>query len=171
MNTPAKDKSYGEMTHQVSKLPPAKVAANIAALNFDALKSKLQDLTHGLVWSERKVERVELMYRRFLFLQTTSPKTVVPTKDIDEFWHGHILDTQKYPVDCQKAFGFFLHHFPYFGMRGGDDAQKLQEAFERSRTLYENTFGETYTTNPTAVTVPATEAVSSNDGARCSSCG
>ena len=54
----------------------------------------------------------------------------------------HILDTRKYAEDCDKLFGYFLHHFPYFGMRGDDDRNDLQEAFTRSQSLMMQTFGE-----------------------------
>src|SRR5581483_9524182 len=63
-------------------------------------------------------------------------------RDIDTFWHGHILDTMKYAEDCQNVFGFFLHHFPYFGLRGEEDATKLAEAGKTMHRLYEREFGE-----------------------------
>ncbi|MDO8483189.1 MAG: hypothetical protein Q7S86_05235 [bacterium] len=157
---------YGQMEHQVSQFAPETVRINIDALDFAAIKQKLQDPHHGLGWDKSKVDRIELMYRRFLFLQTTTPDAIVPTTDIDDFWHQHILDTRKYPRDCQNAFGFLLHHFPYFGLRGGDDARKLEEAFERSGTLYENTFGETYAADPAARSINR-----SGDSTSCSSCG
>jgi hypothetical protein len=40
-------------------------------------------------------------------------------------------------------FGYFLHHFPYFGMRGEDDAAALRAASERMHEIYEREFGET----------------------------
>ena len=58
------------------------------------------------------------------------------------FWHCHILDTKKYADDCQHALGFFLHHFPYFGMRGEEDSQNLRRAFEETLTLIEREYGE-----------------------------
>jgi hypothetical protein len=39
-------------------------------------------------------------------------------------------------------FGYFLHHFPYFGMRGEDDAAALRAASERMHEIYEREFGE-----------------------------
>jgi hypothetical protein len=47
----------------------------------------------------------------------------------------------KYAADCQEAFGYFLHHFPYIGMRGEDDEQAQERAGQRMRELYEATFG------------------------------
>jgi hypothetical protein len=47
-------------------------------------------------------------------------------KIVDEIWHQHILDTHAYHRDCDAIFGSYLHHFPYFGMRGDADAQALR---------------------------------------------
>lgn len=170
--TPPSKINFGEIKHRVSELPPDTVRKNIDVINFDAVKFKLRNYEHGLGWNEEKTNRVELMYRRFLFLQTTSPETVVPTNDIDQFWHQHILDTQKYPTDCQKAFGFYLHHFPYFGLRGEDDNRNLQWAFERSGTLYESMYGEAYATVPSApISSPAITVINSSDDDKCAGCG
>ena len=57
-------------------------------------------------------------------------------------WHYHILDTEAYAVDCEKAFGRFLHHFPYFGMRGDDDAMALADAYDWTLSTYREVFGE-----------------------------
>mgnify|MGYP007080232198 CR=1 FL=1 len=43
--------------------------------------------------------------------------------------------------DCEAFFGKFLHHFPYWGMRGDDDAKDLQDSFARTLELYESTIG------------------------------
>jgi len=95
-------------------------------------------------WSlEQALHAVE-EYRRFLFLTVSRPEAIVPTEFVDAVWHAHILDTAKYRVDCQEAFGFFLDHFPYFGMRGEDDQRTLQKTFEATAGLYERTFGGTY---------------------------
>jgi len=40
------------------------------------------------------------------------------------------------------VFGCFLHHFPYFGMRGEDDAANLRAAGKNMHSLYEREFGE-----------------------------
>jgi hypothetical protein len=60
---------------------------------------------------------------------------------VDKFWHGHILDTLKYAEDCDVIFGRFLHHFPYFGMRGAEDAANLARAGEVTQRLYLQEFG------------------------------
>src|SRR5437763_7529079 len=91
------------------------VLAGIQALDLDGIKLKLMDAEEGQGWSREYADRVEIAYRRFLALMAKYPEeTIAPTKDVDKFWHGHILNTMKYGRDCENVFGYFLHHFPYF---------------------------------------------------------
>ncbi|MEA3195458.1 MAG: hypothetical protein QOD26_3791 [Betaproteobacteria bacterium] len=123
--------------------PVEQVLAAIDALDLDCIKLKLMDAEEGHGWSREYAGQMELAYRRFLALMTKFPEeTMAPTKDIDKFWHGHILDTMKYAEDCERVFGYFLHHFPYFGMRGEQDAKNLESAADRLHALYEREFGE-----------------------------
>lgn len=112
-------------------------------LDLDPIKVKLTDPNHGEGWSHEKVEMVATLYRHFLTLIRENPNTpIVPTEAIDEFWHYHVLDTAKYAEDCDEYFGYFVHHFPYLGLRGDDDVKRLAEAFETTKNLYEKRFGE-----------------------------
>jgi len=52
------------------------------------------------------------------------------------------LDTRAYRDDCQRVFGFFYDHFPYFGMRDEDDAADLHDSYERTLELHGLNFGE-----------------------------
>jgi len=36
----------------------------------------------------------------------------MPSRAVDEAWHGLILCTARYSVFCKKAYGQFLHHHP-----------------------------------------------------------
>jgi hypothetical protein len=117
--------------------------AAIQALDLDPIKFKLMDPEEGQGWSREYVEQMAIEYKRFLTLSVKYPEeTIAPSKDVDKFWHGHILDTMKYVEDCQNVFGYFLHHFPYFGMRGEEDAANLAEAGKTTNRLYEKEFGE-----------------------------
>src|SRR5258708_7965918 len=119
------------------------VVAAIQALDLDPIKLKVMDAEEGQGWTREYVDRMELAYKRFLTLLVRFPdETIAPTKDVDKFWHGHILDTIKYADDCQNVFGYFLHHFPYFGMRGEEDAANLRTAGKNMHALYEREFGE-----------------------------
>ena len=129
------------MTQEIR--PVGQVLAAIDALDLDCIKLKLMDHEEGHGWSREYADKIEIAYRRFLALMVKFPEqTLAPTKDIDKFWHGHILDTMKYAEDCESAFGYFLHHFPYFGMRGEEDAKNLQTAADQLHVLYELEFGE-----------------------------
>ncbi|SRR5258706_5369030 len=120
-----------------------RVLAAIEALDLDCIKLKLMDAEEGQGWSREYAEQMALAYKRFLALMVKFPEqTIAPTKDVDKFWHGHILDTLKYAEDCENIFGYFLHHFPYFGMRGEQDAANLRAAAENMHALYEREFGE-----------------------------
>lgn len=126
------------------------ISTDVELLNFGMLKLKLQDPDEGPGWTREQCDAVEVEYRRFLTLKLMYPDTdIVPHQEVDVFWHQHILDTQQYAEDCEKVFGQFLHHFPYFGMRGKEDAQNLMIAFEETKRLYEMHFGESYIDNST----------------------
>lgn len=113
------------------------------ALDLEPIMVKLMDPEEGEAWSLEKVRRVAEWYQRFLFLNALYPdRPIVPTKEIDTFWHYHILDTQKYAEDCQNTFGRFLHHFPYFGMRGEQDRQNLLNASKNTWELFRKHFNE-----------------------------
>jgi hypothetical protein len=131
------------MHTKTSDRPVEQVVAAIHALDLDPIKFKLMDHEEGEGWSREHVDHVEIAYRRFLVLLATHPEeTLAPSKEVDKFWHGHILDTLKYAEDCDKVFGCFLHHFPYFGMRGAEDAANLARAAETTQALYVRQFGD-----------------------------
>lgn len=115
--------------------------AAFEALDLNPIKTKLMHEASGEGWSEARANAVETEYRRFLFLMKKYPDAgASPTVDVDTFWHYHILDTMKYARDCEAAFGFFLHHYPYVGMVSGTEGEHVQ-AGERMRALYEAEFG------------------------------
>ena len=117
--------------------------ASVEHLDLGPIKVKLMELEEGEGWTVAQVNAVEIWYKRFLYLNLKYPSdSVVPTKAIDTFWHYHILDTQKYFADCNKVFGAYFHHFPYFGMRGADDARALSNAFDATTDLFLAEFGE-----------------------------
>lgn len=122
----------------------ANLRARIWKLDFEPIIIKLMDKIEGKGWDlDTALSAVE-EYRRFLFLTVGFPDTIVPTEFVDAVWHAHILDTIKYADDCNKTFGFFLHHFPYFGMRGVADQMTLQNTFAATASLYEKQFGSPY---------------------------
>ena len=118
------------------------VEADIAAIDMEMVNMKLGDKDEGNDWTKPQADEAELEYKRFLTLSKRHGKGIVPTKQIDVIWHCHILDTRAYHQDSQKIFGGYFHHYPYFGMRGEQDAKDLEGAFRRTQKLYQEAFGE-----------------------------
>lgn len=118
---------------------------DIHNLDFSMVSKKLQDPDEGKGWTPTETDIVEADYKRFLALKREYPeKDIVPNQLVDAFWHAHILDTAKYAKDCEAIFGFFLHHFPYFGMNGPEDAENLKDAFAETCQLFSLHFGIEY---------------------------
>ena len=136
--------------HEVTSADADSVMKLIDTIDLSMVKKKLMDEEEGQGWSEEYTDYVELRYRRYLCMLQLSPiGDAVPTRDIDLYWHQHILDTRAYADDCNRVFGMFIHHFPYFGMRGDEDAKNLQDSFEATKILYATLFGADYCSSPT----------------------
>lgn len=114
----------------------------IVNLDLEPIMVKAMDFEEGFGWTLEFTQQIAAEYKKFLTLCLENPSLpVVPSSLVDKFWHLHILDTQKYQEDCDQIFGYFLHHFPYFGMRSEQDAKNLQQAWSDSCSLYRKRFG------------------------------
>lgn len=146
----------------------------IAELDLEPIKFKLMHQTFGEGWSRARADAIDLEYRRFLYLQYANPnQSSSPTADVDTFWHYHILDTLKYAADCDQAFGYFMHHYPYLGLLDSDEVDSDTKAAERTRVLYEATFGEPYIRAEVYGAQDASDGTardSSAEAARCQPC-
>ena len=110
-------------------------------LDLRAIAYQLMHCEKGERWSFEQTNQAIVHYSMFLCLIYLYPnRKLVPTKEIDRVWHHHILDTMKYAQDCEMLFGRFIHHFPYFGKRGGVDKQNLHGAFAETQTLFQEHF-------------------------------
>jgi hypothetical protein len=113
------------------------------ALDLSGVRWKLSDPEEGPGHSPEDLDLMETEYRKFLALRLVHPDVdIVPCKLVDEIWHQHILDTAAYREDCDAIFGHFVDHFPYFGMRGEEDAQALENAYTDTLRRYRGAFGE-----------------------------
>lgn len=93
-------------------------------------------------WTLERANQVEPQYKAFLFLIGSKVKAeFVPTFDIDEMWHTHILDTRKYMVDCAWHFGEYVHHYPYLGMKDFDDRSRAEGLFAATCATISDAFG------------------------------
>jgi len=130
-------------TERISELiHERKTDPTVAAIDLSMVKMKLQDPDEGLGWTVEQCESAEIEYKRYLHLCKVHGKGIVPNKIQDQMWHYHILDTRAYHKDCEELFGYYMHHFPYFGMRGEEDAKNLENSFYKTKELYEQAFGE-----------------------------
>ena|ERR1039457_779675 len=112
-------------------------------LDLSNIRMKLADPDEGKGYDMDDLDLLETEYRKFLALRLAYPEMdVVPCKIVDEMWHQHILDTAAYRQDCEAIFGRFLDHFPYFGMRGEEDARALNDAYFETIERYRKAFGE-----------------------------
>lgn len=119
----------------------------IAHLDLEPIKFKIIHQDDGECITIEEVDVMALEYKRFLILNAKlhyagKVMSLVPTKGVDKFWHFHILDTQKYAEDCAYCLGYFLHHFPYLGLRGEADKQRLRDEYRESIKIYKEVFGE-----------------------------
>ncbi|HEY9708812.1 MAG TPA: glycine-rich domain-containing protein-like [Oculatellaceae cyanobacterium] len=114
----------------------------LESLDLELIAQKLMHSNHTQGWTQKEVDRAIARYKMFLHLLYLYPNTIiVPTQEIDQVWHQHILDTRKYAQDCQWLFGYFVHHCPDFGMGDDDQKQALETAFSDTRTLFAEHFG------------------------------
>lgn len=115
----------------------------IDALDLEPVVYKLMHPEPGAdALSLAQADRDVAMYRYFWKLCLLEPgATLVPSRELDNVWHTHMLDTAKYRADCDWVFGSFLDHFPYFGFRGVDDRLAWQQGFVSTRQLFRDHFG------------------------------
>ncbi len=105
----------------------------------------LADIVNRMVkvhkWPLHIADIVSIQYRNYLLLRLLYPNIdLPPSREIDEFWHNHILHTQKYHKDCESIFGYYLHHNPHSNM---DNINLPTELFEKNtQELYKKHFGD-----------------------------
>ncbi|PHM52891.1 glycine-rich domain-containing protein [Xenorhabdus sp. KK7.4] len=97
------------------------------------------------VWTEEGAKDAMEQYKNFMFLlykYKGKNIKIVPSIEVDEIWHHHILDTQRYQKDCQNIYGHFMHHSPYFGLRDDNYLKELNKDFMITQELYFKEFGD-----------------------------
>lgn len=145
--------------------------AKVQMIDFRQIRFKLANDKDGERWSIQDIEKAQLLYTCFITLLLAYrhlPITLAPPVLADKFWHQHILDTRKYMKDCNELFGEYLHHFPYFGMRGKEDAEELQTAGRTTWKLMEEHFGHIQACRELFDELKVGDC--SNCGGSCSSC-
>ena len=134
-------------TNRLMDKPFAQIAAAIQTLDLESVKARLMDPDLGEGWTREYADSVETAYKTYLTMVAKyqdDAEDILLAKDVDEFWHTHILQTMKYANDCQAAFGTFLHHEPHVGVVTQAFRDKRGRLAEKTRALYEREFGSTH---------------------------
>ena len=119
---------------------------HINNIDFSPILKKIcsKDALTCRVWSTTEAEVAIQYYKNFLYLNKkylAQFPILPPMLEVDEIWHHHILDTRQYIKDCNHIFGYYFHHYPYFGTRSNQDKDNLDTAFHVTQTLHEKEFG------------------------------
>jgi hypothetical protein len=132
------------MEARLTSRPTHEVIAAIQGLDLESVKTRLIDPELGKGWTREYAEQIEAAYRTFLTMlvkHQDHAEQIMLSKDTDEFWHTHILQTMKYAEDCDTVFGAFLHHNPHVGERTQADLEEREKMAQVTRALYEQEFG------------------------------
>jgi len=141
-------------TLKVDKETLERAYQTIEKWDFTLTKQKLLEPEYA-GWTEERANAAEVGYKRYLAItKALNGFQLVPNGDIDRFWHEHILDTRRYLTDSYELFGGFLHHYPYFGMRGEEDTQKWKDVAKQSEDIWKECFNEPLYSNIVASKVP-----------------
>lgn len=128
----------------VTSKPLQDVLVAIQALDLESVKERIMDVELGKGWTREYADRIEAAYKSYLTMLAKYPsdaEDIMLAKDVDEFWHTHILQTMKYVDDCMRVFGNYLHHAPHVGERSPEDLKRREENADKTRRLYEKEFG------------------------------
>ena len=123
--------------------PENEVISAIHALDLESVKARLIDEELGEGWTREYADSIEQAYKTYLTMLVKyqdHAETIMLAKDVDEFWHTHILQTLKYSDDCQRVFGAYLHHNPHVGPRTEAVLAERVVLAEKTRRLYEQEF-------------------------------
>jgi hypothetical protein len=132
------------MNTKLTNRPVEQVIAAINALDLESVKVRAMDPKLGEGWTREYADGIEQGYRTYLTMLAKYPdhaEDILLSKDVDEFWHTHILQTIKYTEDCEAVFGKYLHHAPHVGEVTSADKEKRIALAEKTRHLYQREFG------------------------------
>jgi hypothetical protein len=133
------------MQARLTTKPVQEVISAIQALDLESVKIRVMDAELGEGWTREYAESIEIAYKTYLTMVAKyqeHAEDILLSKDVDEFWHTHILQTMKYADDCQEVFGTFLHHDPHIGERTPALLEKRAALARKTRELYEHEFGD-----------------------------
>lgn len=114
----------------------------IQALDLSYLEERI--IKEGKI-SRENVGNAIRRYKNFLSLMIKYPgQTIVPTEDIDEVWHNHILHTKEYTRDCEAIFKSYKHHSPFHDHEDESAREEMNQKYYKTAELYIKEFQESY---------------------------
>jgi hypothetical protein len=100
-------------TYKIETKCPAINSLNLQPM-IDRISDPDDELTYSSGWPRDVAETIAEQYKAFLWIAKLHPdKILIPFREVDEFWHQHILHTEQYVSDCQAIFGKYRHHRPH----------------------------------------------------------
>ena len=90
------------------------------------------------LWTMEYTERVAEEYLRFMFLATKN--YVVPSLEVDEIWHAHLLFSRDYSTFCKEFLQRTIHHGPSTTLASISDDKEMYATTKRLYFMY---FSET----------------------------
>ena len=116
-------------------------------VSVDLLSASYKSFSFPQEWSEEKRIYELSRYEMFLKLAAKHPgKRATPTREIDEFWHLHMLSPVAYYHDSINLFGRIFDHDGGFGLGEGERDQ-LKEAFRDFAKRWQDEYGSHYVAN------------------------
>jgi uncharacterized protein (TIGR04222 family) len=92
-------------------------------------------------WSRECCLRAMEEYKKFAFLAAVAGHSVVPSDQVDQVWHLHLLDSKAYWEDfCPNVLGLKLHHRPARG--GSQERESMHRLYRVTIDRYRQFFGE-----------------------------
>lgn len=113
-------------------------------LSADLLRASYRSDDFPADWTEEQRKKALGRYEKWLKLKQKHPKArLAPTRDIDLFWHLHMLAPVAYHRDCLRLLGKLMDHDGGFG-KDPNELPELKKVFFETATLWEGAYGEPY---------------------------
>ncbi len=120
-------------------------------LSVDLVRASRRSDDFPSDWSDAQRIEGERRYRQWLELKRRNPGArLAPTRNIDLFWHLHMLAPVAYLRDCTRLFGRVLDHDGGFG-KDPAELPTLQAVYADTARLWESTWGTAYADDGTRV--------------------
>jgi len=130
--------------HEEVSVVGVPAAITMGTVSVDLVRASYRSDDFPQDWSQQQREAACARYQKWLRLKrghANSP--LAPTRDIDRFWHLHMLSPVAYSRDCMALFGKLLDHDGGFGKEEGERPE-LQRVFEQTARWWELEYGEPY---------------------------